>query len=68
MNALTATRQKARYPTRAKIKAAVEIARELGLDVAGFEVSPDGSIRVLESRAAASPPPVSDFDRYKDQL
>lgn len=66
MNAQSPARLKARYPTKAKIKAAVEIARELGLDVAGFEVSPDGSIRVLESRIV--PQPGNDFDRFEAEL
>lgn len=57
---------KAGYPTKAKIKAAVEVARELHLDVAGFEVSPDGSIRVFESRA--QPQPGNAFDRYEGEL
>lgn len=39
-----------RYPTKAAITRAVDAARELGLDVDGFEVSPDGTIRVLRVR------------------
>lgn len=53
-----------RYPTKAAIKRAVDSARELGIDVAGFEVSPDGKIRVLPQQATAE----SDFDRWKDLL
>jgi hypothetical protein len=66
MTAQTSRRDKARYPRKAKIIAAVEIARQLDLDVAGFEVSPDGSIRVFEARA--QPQPTSLFDQLKDQL
>ena len=70
MNATTSTRTKPHYANKAKIKAMVEIARELGFDVAGFEVSPDGSIRVLEARAAPAAPAeqVSDFDRFESEL
>ena len=57
---------KARYPTREKIKYAIETARALDLDVAGFEVSPDGTIRVFEARAL--PQPTSLFDQLEDQL
>ena len=42
------------YPTKALIKRAVDAAREAGLDVAGFEVSADGSIRIMEARALPS--------------
>ena len=66
MNAPTSTKGKARYATKPKIKAMIEIARELGLDVGGFEVSPDGAIRVFEKHAP--PPTGTDFDRYEDQL
>lgn len=58
---------KARYPHKAKIVAAVALARELGLDVAGYEVSADGAIRVFEARAEAKKPQ-TDFDRFEDQL
>jgi hypothetical protein len=67
MNAQSSKREKARYPHKAKIIAAVQVARELGLDVAGFEVSPDGAIRVFEAPAAPATPQ-NDFDRFKDQL
>lgn len=57
---------KARYPNVTKVRGFVKLARELGIDVAGFEVSPDGTIRIIESRAA--PEVTTDFDRYKDEL
>lgn len=66
MNALANTRRKGAYPTAAKIKALVKVAKELGLDVAGIEVSPDGAIRVVEARAL--PQQVTDFDRYENEL
>lgn len=50
------------YATKAKIKMLVEVARELKLDVAGIEVSPDGSIRVIEARAV--PKPANQLDDY----
>jgi hypothetical protein len=66
MGVETRSLTKAHYPTKAKIKAAVEVARELKLDVAGFEVSPDGSIRIFESRA--QPKPGNEFDRWESEL
>lgn len=57
---------KARYPNVTKVRAFVKLARELGIDVAGFEVSPDGAIRIVEARGA--PDAMTDFDRYKDEL
>lgn len=63
MNAPT----RVRYPSKAKVRAAVEVARELGLDVGGFEVRPDGAIRILE-RSETISAPQSDFDRLQDLL
>lgn len=42
------------YPRKSEIQRAVETARSLGLDVAGYEVKPDGSIRVFEVRTPAN--------------
>lgn len=63
-------RQRRRYPSEQQIARTIEIARRAGLDVAGFEVSAEGSIRILEARAMNAKPaaPTSDFDRYADQL
>lgn len=70
MNAQT-KRPRVRYPTDKKIRSLaptlVSVARELGLDVNGIEVSPDGSIRVIESRAAPAAP-TNDFEKFQDQL
>ena len=43
---------RARYPTKANIRRAVETARELNIDVAGYEIGPDGTVRVLDARRA----------------
>lgn len=43
-------KHRTRWARRGKIAEAVNIARELGLDVAGFQISPDGSVSVFESR------------------
>jgi hypothetical protein len=61
------TKVKARYATPAKVKAFVTLARELDIDVAGFEVSPDGTIRIVEARAAPQQP-MNDFDRFESEL
>lgn len=47
---------KPHYPPKAKLRDYVAQARELGLDVAGFEVSPDGTIRILSSAAFPAKP------------
>lgn len=53
-----------RYPRKAQIERMIAAARASGLDVAGFEVSPDGSIRIMEARQM----PKDDFERLKDLL
>lgn len=39
------------YPSQAAVERAIRAARAGGLDVGGFEVAPDGTIRILEARA-----------------
>lgn len=58
---------KFRYPRKAEIERAVAAAKACGLDVAGFEVSPAGNIRIIEARAMPAIP-TSDFDRFADML
>lgn len=55
-----------RYPTKAQITRAVDAARACGLDVAGFEVSPTGSIKIIEAHAMQIP--ANDFERFADKL
>jgi hypothetical protein len=66
MNA-PASFSKPRYPGKVAIRHAIETARALGLDVAGFEVSPDGTIRILEARTLPQQP-MNDFDRLENEL
>lgn len=54
------------YPTKAIIARMIEAARASGLDVGGFETAPDGTIRIMEARAA--PAIASDFDRWEARL
>lgn len=54
------------YPRKVEITRAIEAAKACGLDVAGFEVSPAGIIRVMEARASS--PPNDEFDRWNDRL
>lgn len=44
------------------IRHVVQAARDLGLDVAGLEVCPDGTVRVIEARAMPQQPQTL-FDR-----
>jgi hypothetical protein len=54
------------YPTKAKIRQMIETARECGLDVCGFEVSPGGGIRIIEARAQTNSG--GDFERWESRL
>jgi hypothetical protein len=55
------------YPGKVAIKHAVQAARELGLDVAGYEITLDGAIRIFEARAVPQPAtgPQSLFDQLE---
>ena len=50
------------YPRKAEIARAVEAAKACGIDVAGIEVSRDGSIKVLGPGSAS--PPRSEFEEW----
>lgn len=43
-----------RYPRKVEITRAIQAAKECGIDVAGFEVSPDGCIKIIEARGLAA--------------
>ncbi len=57
---------RASYPTTAVIKRAVDTAKSLGLDVAGYEITADGSVRVFEARAL--PKAGNLFDKFANQI
>lgn len=53
------------YATKAKVKTFVETARELGIKVGGFEVTPNGTIRILNENASREgQKPESAFDKW----
>lgn len=52
------------YPTATAIAHVVKVAKKLGIDVAGVEVSPDGTIRAVEARAVPKTAP-SLFDELE---
>lgn len=57
-----------KYPSKPALRRAVEQARELGLDVAGFEIAPGGVIRVLDRAAFPAPAaPENAFDKWVAQ-
>lgn len=64
MNSHGTTRPARAYPGKVAIRHVVQAARDLGLDVAGIEVTLDGTIRVIEARAQA-PAPQSLFDQLE---
>jgi hypothetical protein len=47
---------KPRYASPAAVRRYVAAARDMDLDVAGFEVAPDGTIRILDARMLAAKP------------
>jgi len=55
------------YPSKAQITRVLQAAKAFGIDVAGFEVSPDGTIRIMEARAV-KPAPANDFERFEARL
>ena len=54
------------YPGKVAIRHAVEAAQACGLDVAGVEVSPNGTIRIMDARAMPKPP-ADEFERLEAQ-
>ena len=50
------------YAGKVALRHAIEVAKAVGLDVGGFELSPDGTIRILEARSVPKPA-ASLFDR-----
>ncbi len=67
MNAPTTfpRRRKASYATKAVIARLVATAREVGIDVIGFEAQPDGTVRVLDRSAAPAPTPKDEFEAWE---
>lgn len=64
-----ATAKISEYATKPIVRRTVEQARELGLDVAGFEIAPGGVIRVFDRAAFPAPAEQggNDFDRWLAQ-
>lgn len=52
------------YPKKFEITRVVAAARAAGLDVAGIEVSPDGSIKIIEARAMPAKA-MTEFERME---
>lgn len=44
------------YPSKVVIRQALEAGRAGGLDIAGYEVAPNGVIRVFDKRATPTQP------------
>ena len=58
---------KSHYPPPGKVKQFIQMAKDCGLDVCGFDVLPNGGFRILEARGVP-PQAANDFDRWKDSL
>lgn len=52
------------YPRKVEITRMIAAAKAAGLDVAGIEVSPDGSIKLIEARAMPSKA-MTEFERME---
>jgi hypothetical protein len=52
------------YAGKAAVKRAIDWAREFKIDVAGFELRPDGTIRVLDQRAFPAQP-ADEFEAWE---
>lgn len=50
-----ASAAKSLYPRRSTIERTIAAAKAAGIKVGGFEVDPDGTIRILSERASAAP-------------
>jgi glutathione synthase/RimK-type ligase-like ATP-grasp enzyme len=63
MNAHARVRGKPVYPGKVAIRHAVEAAKACGLDVVGIDISPDGTIRILD-RSAIPDKPKDEFEEW----
>lgn len=65
MSAQRKTRER-RYATVAKVRTFVQAAKDLGIKVGGFEVTTDGTIRILneQSTPRAADSKESAFDKW----
>lgn len=52
------------YPRKVEITRTVEAAKACGIDVAGIEVSPDGSIKILVLGPGLAATPETEFDYW----
>lgn len=52
------------YAGKVALKRAIEWAREFEIEVAGFEMRPDGTIRVLDARAFPAQP-ADEFEAWE---
>jgi hypothetical protein len=66
VNAPAARDAKRAYPGKVAIRHVIEAARACGVDVAGVEVSPDGTIRVVEARTLPERPK-DEFEAWEAQ-
>lgn len=55
------------YPGKVALRRAIDAARACGVDVGAIEVSPDGSIRIIDARMVPRQP-VDEFERWEDKL
>ena len=63
MNAPTAFQ--AHYATQAKVERMIRAAKAAGIDVAGFEAHPDGTIRIMDARSMPKPPEKDLFEQLE---
>lgn len=56
-----------RFPHKSDIVRLIAAARAGGIDPAGIELSPEGGVRILEARAASTPP-ADEFSKWEGRL
>lgn len=56
------------YPSSATIRKLVRVAQECGIPVGGFEVTPEGNVRVYDATVSNQPKAQNDFDRWEGKL
>lgn len=56
-----------KYPGKVAVRHAIDAAKAGGIDVGAIEVSPDGSIRIIDARMVPQTP-ADEFERWESKL
>jgi hypothetical protein len=64
LRSIAMPRKVSTYPGKMAIRRAVEIARDLNIDVAGFEITAEGTIKIID-RSMVPNPPKDEFEAWE---